>query len=132
MKKEKILVFSLVGVFVIVLSTFLGVVFYSEFIYPQKFNQAFCSEDLVGQKLSALEIARHWRTSRVHKDQLYVRSPQNSDTKPIDTQMAAMMLEKSSFGGALWVGAQLGLISDQHCEVLVRDNEVQSINTNTR
>lgn len=132
MTKEKILVFSLVGIFTIVLVTFLGVVFYSDVIYPQKFNQAFCSEDLVGKKLSALEIARYWQTSRVYKDQLYVRSTQSSEAKPIDSQMAAMMLEKSSFGGALWVGAKLGLISDRRCEVLIRDNEVQSINTNAR
>jgi len=127
MNKEKWIVYGLISVFSLLMATFASVVVYSDFFYPEKFNQQFCSASLIGEKKTALELARWWMSSRVHKDEFYVRSPDKEERKSIDSQMASMMFEKSSYGAALWVGVRLGLVTNRNCEVLIQNNEIQDI-----
>lgn len=128
-KKDKIIVFGLIGVFAIVVFVFLGVAYYADVYYPKEFKEKFCRQDYVDKEFSAYDVLKEWSLSRVNQHQVFIQklSP-IGEKRALDTSMGQNVIHSlESSGGHFRIGAELGLLQLDTCEVTFENGHIQKV-----
>lgn len=128
-KKDKIIVFGLIGVFAMVVFVFLGVAYYADIYYPKKFKEKFCRQDYVEKEFSAYDVLKEWSLSRVNPHQIFIQklNPMG-ERRSLDSSVGQNMIHSlEPSGGHFKIGAELGLLQLDTCEVIFENGHIQKV-----
>lgn len=124
-KKEKILVYSLISIFGVCMLLFGGVLVYSEIIFPRHFQEKVCATLSSGTKASAQDIIRFFKNESVEDYQIFLTTPGEDKVWPLNSSASIELLNKSKVGYPIKILASMGVFKKFGCEVTIENQEIQ-------
>lgn len=124
-KREKIIVYSLISFFSVTLVLFAAVYFYSDFYFPQKFQEQVCQSFQRGEEVSPSEVISYLKSKKIEDHQLYVRADATGNLIPLSSESAKDIISLGDRGALVQIVSILGLYRKSSCEISIEHHLVQ-------
>ncbi|MEK6773427.1 MAG: hypothetical protein AABY64_05775 [Bdellovibrionota bacterium] len=125
MKKEKIFIYSLISLFSLCLVVFGAVYFYSDYYFPQKFQEKVCRGFQRGDEISPTEMIAYLKVQKVEDHQIFVRAGNRGNLLPLSSEAATEMITQGDRGALVQIVSVLGLLKKSSCEFLIERHLIQ-------
>lgn len=125
MKKEKIFIYSLISFFSVTVLLFVAVYYYSDFYFPDQFQEQVCRSFQRGEEVSPTEVISYLKSKKVENHQLYVRAGLSGHLIPFNSEAGHELIEQGERGALIQIISILGLYRKSSCEISIEHHLVQ-------